>query len=166
MEGISHGVNFFNGVNDIALGLLSDGVQVFKRIQNGSATAWPFILLNYNLDPSIRTHLEYLLPLGIAPGPHSPTDHNSFLYPLTQELMMLGHGLMTWDFLKGETFFLRAFLLTSIGDMQALKTNQYIRGPNAFSPCCACNLQGCRDPDVHSTNYIIILFVPLKEQSD
>ena len=160
VEGICHDVNIFNGVNDIAIGLLSDGVQVFKKIRNGSATAWPFILLNYNLDPSIRTHLQYLLPLGLAPGPHPPTDHNSFLYPFTQELMMLGHGITTWDTLKREDFVLRGFLLTSIGDMQALKTNQYLRGPNAFSPCRACNMQGCRDPDTHSTNYYYPLHAP------
>ena len=105
-------------------------------------------------------HLQYLLPLGLAPGPHPPTDHNSFLYPFTHELLVLGHGITTWNSLKCENFFLRAFLLMSIGDMQALKTNQYLRGPNAFSPCRACNLQGCRDPETHSPNYYYPLRAP------
>ena len=61
-----------------------------------------------------------------------------------------------------EHFLLRAHLLTKLGDMQAIKYNQYIKGPNAFSPCRCCRLQGCRDPDNGGTNYYYPLTAVLK----
>ncbi|KAF8588423.1 hypothetical protein K439DRAFT_1288978, partial [Ramaria rubella] len=53
VEGITYPVCHFENPYDIAIGILSDGVQVFKNICNGSATAWPFLGLNYNLSPAI-----------------------------------------------------------------------------------------------------------------
>ena len=40
-----------------------------------------------------------------------------------------------------------AFILTKIADMQALKVNQYLKGPDACSPCQTSLFQGCCDPD-------------------
>lgn len=74
--------NLFQNPYDIALGLLSNGFQVFKKVKGGSATAWPFILRIYNFRPEVCHSWKYLMPISVVPGPHSPKDHNSFLYPL------------------------------------------------------------------------------------
>ncbi|KIJ28975.1 hypothetical protein M422DRAFT_189099 [Sphaerobolus stellatus SS14] len=57
-------------------------------------------------------------------------------------------------------FLLHAFLVTKVSDMQALKSNQYLKGPNAFSPCRTCRIQGCRDPDCQGKNYYYPLRAP------
>ncbi|KIJ31195.1 hypothetical protein M422DRAFT_53484 [Sphaerobolus stellatus SS14] len=98
------------------------------------------------------------MPIGLAPGPKSPHDHNSFLAPFCDELLQLAHGVTTPNLLTEEYFMLRAFLLTKMEDMIDIKSNQYIKGPNAFSPCQKCRIQGCRDPDHSSGNY----YYPLK----
>lgn len=56
---------------------------------------------------------------------------------------------------------LRAFLITKVGDMKAFQANQYIRGPNAFSPCRSCQIQGCHDPDSRGTIYYYPLKAPI-----
>jgi hypothetical protein len=158
VEGVNQGVKIFSSPHDIALGLMSDGVEVFKKIRNGSATAWPFLLMNYNLSEEIRTHLQYIMPFAIAPG--APKDHNSFAFPFYVEMISLGHGIGTWNELSREIFLLRAFLITKIADMQAFKASQYIRGPNTFSPWRTCAVQGCRDPECGGTNYYYPLRAP------
>jgi hypothetical protein len=76
-------------------------------------------------------------------------------------MLALAHGISTWSALTHENFTLRAHLLTKLGDMQAIKTNQYLKGPNGFSPCRTCRIQGCRDPDyVRSKNYYYPLTAP------
>lgn len=160
VEGLQYDRKSFDCSTDIALGLISDGVQVCKKPQGGNVTAWPIFCLNYNIPPELRVHSNYLIALGIAPGPCQPSDHNSFLYPFYCELIMLGHGVSTWNTKMREHFLLRAHLLTKLGDMQAIKYNQYIKGPNAFSPCWCCRLQGCHDPNASSTNYYLPLTSP------
>jgi hypothetical protein len=39
----------FSNPEDIALGISTDGFTLFKRRQRGFSTAWPIILINYNL---------------------------------------------------------------------------------------------------------------------
>ena len=160
VEGVHYPAHHFEGQYDIALGLLSDGVQVFKKVCNGSASAWPFLAVNYSIQPEVHTHLKFLIPLGLAPGPHSPKDHNSFLHPFFCDMAKLAHGILTWNVLEQNKFLLRAFLITKIADMQALKANQYLKGPNAFSPCRACCIQGCRDPDHSGSNYYYPIHAP------
>ena len=41
----------------------------------------PLLIVNLNLPPTICTHLEHLICLGIAPGLHTPKDANSFFHP-------------------------------------------------------------------------------------
>lgn len=147
--------SYFEFDEDLCLGLMGDGVRLFKR---STKSMWPFILINYSLPPEVRTHLIYLIPLMIVPGPRQPKDHNSFIVPFRDEMVMLGHGVSTYHCIKKEKFLLRAYLVTIIADMQGFKSNQYIKGPNAFSPCRACRLQGCRIPN--HTNYYYPLRPP------
>ncbi|KEP46533.1 transposase family Tnp2 protein, partial [Rhizoctonia solani 123E] len=83
----------FDHPNDIALGLSTDGFTLFKRRRRGHSTAWPIILVNYNLHPKIRTRLENVLCVGVIPGPTQCKDLNSFLIPLLDELLQLEAGI-------------------------------------------------------------------------
>lgn len=153
IEGVQQSYKHFNGKDDIPLGLFGDGVRVFKKSQK---SIWPYILMNYGFPPEIRTHLTHVIPLFLVLGPHQPKNHNSFLIPFYEEMNQLAQGVKTYHCLKQRNFILRAYLITMMADMQGFKANQYIKGPNTFSPCRTCRLQGCRDPNT------TIYYYPLK----
>ncbi|KAF8751525.1 Transposase family tnp2 [Rhizoctonia solani] len=86
------GYHFFDNPEDLALGLSTDGVTLFKRHRRGLSTAWPIILINYNLHPRYRTKLDNIICVGVIPGPTQCKDINSFLTPLLNELLELEAG--------------------------------------------------------------------------
>jgi hypothetical protein len=139
VKGIPRGVKYFEFADDIVLCLMSDGVQVFKKICKGTASAWPFLLINYSQYPYFpEVHALYLS----RPWSAFSQGSQSFVFPFSVEMIQLGHGIGLWHVLMREIFLLRAFLITKIVDMQALKANQYLKGLNGFSPCLACHIQG------------------------
>jgi hypothetical protein len=153
----------FSHPNDLALGLSTDGFTLFKRRRRGRSTAWPIILINYNLHPRVRTRLENVLCVGVIPGPTQCKDLNSFLIPLIDELMQLESGVES-SALKpegdnvlevedkpetneaGYNFVLRAFVILVFGDIPAVSKLLFVKGHNAFRPCRACYIPGvlCR----------------------
>ncbi|KAF8576804.1 hypothetical protein K439DRAFT_1366216, partial [Ramaria rubella] len=52
------------------------------------------------------------------------------------------------------------FIIMKLADMQAIKANQYIKGPNTFLPCQTCQIQGCHNPDSPTSNYHYPLTAP------
>ena len=154
---------FFDDPRDIALGLSLDGFTLFKRRRKGNSTAWPLILVNYSLPPTIRTHLENIICVGVIPGPKQFKDLNSFLTPLLEELLELENGVETIDCSAGpfnKTFTLRAFLLLAFGDIPALTKLLGIKGHNAFSPCRTCKITGVKDTRPNSHIYFVPLTTP------
>jgi hypothetical protein len=85
---------FFSDPRDIALGLSTDGFGPFKQ---HNKTAWPLIIFNYNLPPNERFWKENIISLGTIPGPKKPSDMDSFLWPLAQELLQLEIGVSAFD---------------------------------------------------------------------
>ncbi|CAE7227515.1 unnamed protein product, partial [Rhizoctonia solani] len=152
------GDRFFNSPTDIALGLSTDGFTLFKRRKRGRSTAWPILIVNYNLPPSSRVRLENLICVGVIPGPKQCKDINSFLVPLLDELLELERGVLsiqvspnanTADFnpnAPGIHFVLRAFLIILFGDIPAVSKLLNMKGHNAKTPCRMCYIQGtlCR----------------------
>jgi hypothetical protein len=139
---------FFDDPRDLALGLSLDGFPLFKRRRMGHSTAWPLIIINYNLPATIRTHLENVICVGVIPGPKQFKDLSSFLVPLIDELLELESGVQTVDSsappFKKE-FTLRAFLLLAFGDIPAITKLLGVKGPNAIFPCRTCEIQGITD---------------------
>ena len=78
--------DFFKDERDIALSGSCDGYQIFEQKTDD---CWVIILINNNLPPHIRVKRENFLVAMIIPGPRSPKDFNSFLYPLVKELKEL-----------------------------------------------------------------------------
>ncbi|KAG8743239.1 hypothetical protein FRC10_000240 [Ceratobasidium sp. 414] len=135
-ETIRH--NFFSKPTDIALGLSTDGFGPFKSRKQ---SCWPLILFNYNLHPLIRTQLEHIMCVGVIPGPNAPKELTTYLEPLIAELEDLARGVPAFDMVEGQTFSLRAYLLTAFGDMPVAAKLMAMKGPNAKYPCRACKIE-------------------------
>jgi hypothetical protein len=94
---------YFEDEQDVALGLALDGFTFYKTLgksaQKTKYNTWALIMINYNLNPTIRTHRKHVIPLGMIPGPGSPKHIGSFLYWLHRELIRLAKGVCTYDHL-------------------------------------------------------------------
>lgn len=145
---------YFQDPRDMALGLSTDGFAPFKR---RTKTAWPLIVINYNLPPEIRPLMENILGLGVIPGPKKPADFDSFLWPFTQELLHLAVGVHAYDSLSDDFFALRAYLLLVFGDIPAISMVMRMKGHNGSCPCRMCTIRAVRIPDSRNP----IHYVPL-----
>ncbi|KAF7328598.1 hypothetical protein MSAN_02480700 [Mycena sanguinolenta] len=145
---------YFADWRDIALGASTDGFAPFKRRKQ---TAWPIIVFLYNLPPEIRFHLEFILSLGVIPGPNKPKDMCSFLYPFVLELWKLANGITTFDISSDTQFKLHAFLILVFGDIPAVSMLMRMKGHNGYSPCRMCKIIGVPVPNSNGKT----LYVPL-----
>ena len=78
--------NFFNDKRDVAFTVSCDGYQIFKQRTDD---CWAFLMINNNLDPSIRVKKENLLIPFLIPGPKQPKEFNTFLRPFINEMKEL-----------------------------------------------------------------------------
>ncbi|CUA72704.1 Type III restriction-modification system EcoP15I enzyme mod [Rhizoctonia solani] len=160
------GYHFFDNPQDIALGLSTDGFTLFKRRRRGHSTAWPLILINYNLHARIRNRLENVICVGVIPGPKQCKDLNSFLVPLLYELLELESGVdcpapPTPD-REGHNFVFRAFLIMILGDIPAVAKLLMMKGHNALKPCRTCMIEGVICYLEHNSVY----YVPMADPHD
>lgn len=65
LDGRTYPHRYFDGRYDLALGLSTDGFQLFKRSR---VECWPLLLINYALPPHERTRKENLICVGLIPG--------------------------------------------------------------------------------------------------
>jgi len=82
VDGETQNHRFFSSPVDVALGLFTDGVQLWKRSQS---TVWPLFALNYNLPPERRYKNSELIPVLIMNGPSKPKEFDTFLHPLYRD---------------------------------------------------------------------------------
>ena len=153
VDGIKLNHKFFSDPRDIALGFSTDGFTLFKSRHRGTSTAWPLLVVNYNLSPEIRTHSENLISLGVIPGPYQPKDFDSFLFPFVEECIELARGVRAYDGLSGEQFTLHAYPIQPFGDIPAMSKLMKAKGHNAFAPCRCCNIKAVLD-DVSGVYYV------------
>jgi Transposase family tnp2 len=78
--------NLFSDKRDIAFTASCDGYQIFKQKTDD---CWLFLMINNNLDPSLRVKKENLLIPFLIPGPNQPKDFNTFLRPFIDEMKEL-----------------------------------------------------------------------------
>jgi hypothetical protein len=137
---------FFDGPRDIAIGLSTDGFSPLKKKKN--LTAWPIVLVNYNLPPKLRFCWENVICVGCIPGPNKPKDVDSFLWFLVMELLRLAHGVKANDGTRGgQQFILRAYLILCTGDMPAVAMLMRMLGHNGILSCRMCSISGVCNPD-------------------
>ena len=80
--------SFFSDQHDIIVSVCFDGYLLYNRRCSGPS-ATPILLQNYNLHPSIQTHMSMLICLGVIPGPKGPHRLGSFLFPFDEECVRL-----------------------------------------------------------------------------
>jgi hypothetical protein len=135
IEGKEQPYNYFEEEHEVALGLSADGMCPFKRRKN---SCWPLLLINFNLPPDERTHINNLICVGVVPGPKCPADLNSFLQPLIDELLELARGTPAVDVYQRKLFALRAHLIEVFGDIPAITKFLEFIGHNGCFPCRLC----------------------------
>ena len=147
-------LGLFKRSTDVGLQLSLDGVQAV-RTKNFLMT--PVILLNLNLPPSERARIQNILISMLIPGPQEPKNLDSFLYPLVQEMHVLGKGvpgIIDGQYLSGTAdykFTLRAWITTVTGDGPATAKAMGFKNPgNAKSPCRMCYQQAQRSPTTNT----------------
>ncbi len=152
---------FFEDPCDIALQIVTDGFQIFKKAKH---TAWPLIFVNYNLPQDERCHLEDLVCVGVIPGPKAPKDIDSFSHPLYEELQELAVGVSTYDALEDEVFSMRAFAILGGGDIPAVsKAFTWMKGPGAYCACRLCSIKSVRSkPSTPGQHAPTTLYLPVK----
>ncbi|KAF8675268.1 Transposase family tnp2 [Rhizoctonia solani] len=163
IDGADTGVQHFPGKHDIAIAVMSDGVNIFNQGSKETNTCWPIMAQNLNLPPEERAQMRNLIPLGVIPGPNKPKDFDSFLVPFVEECIDLAKGIDTYNAMTGQTFTLRVHPVIISGDMQAIKYLQNFKGPNGRVPCCGCLMVGVYHAD--KKTYYIPLAEPIATDS-
>ena len=137
--------DLFEGDDDcnhvIILQFSLDGVQMHKTGQN---KIWPLICLNLNLPLTEHFREDSILPIGIIPGPQSPSDLDSFLYPFITEARQLSStGVRECYDGSTQTYFrLRVHVVLCTGDTPAIAKLLRMKSATASSCCRFCNIQG------------------------
>ena len=117
VDGVHFDHHFFSNKHAVALGIMTDGFQIFKWQRGGSQTCWPILAINFNLSLIIRTHLSNIIPLAIIPGPKVPVNFNSYFRPFIDEAKQLASmGVQATDAIDNSLFILRAYPISCHGD--------------------------------------------------
>ncbi|XP_010480840.1 PREDICTED: uncharacterized protein LOC104759628 [Camelina sativa] len=105
---------------NIRLGLSTDGFNPFN-MKNVNYSAWPVLLVNYNMPPDKCMQEENIMLTLLIPGPTQPGNNiDVYLEPLIEDLNHLWEkGEVTYDAFSRTTFTLRAMLLWTIQDFPA-----------------------------------------------
>lgn len=155
-ETLSH--YYFSEKHDIAFSFFTDGYLVFRKNRHGPS-ATPLVLKNLNLPPDIRTHSNFLIPLGLIPG--NPKDMASYLYPFEDELVHLAHGVQVYSAADDGMITLHAYNILNEGDIRAIEKLLNINGVNSFAGACrSCEIQGIRDDRCRTNHYYYPLADP------
>ena len=67
---------------------------------------------------------------------------SSFLHLFIEECKRLAMGICTYDAQHDECFDLHVYLISVHADMPAAKHLMELKGPNAYSLCCTCEITG------------------------
>ncbi len=87
-------LGLFKDPRDVGFSLSTDGAQLTMKKQSNT---WLMILIILNLPPSIRYKTNNVIINFATPGPNSPGDIESFIWPLFQEMAMSSEGIWMWD---------------------------------------------------------------------
>ena len=102
------------GEYDTVLMFSIDGAQLY---QHKKSTCWIYIWILLDLGPDERYKIRNILPGGIIPGPHSPGNIESFLFPgLAHVSALQKQGLRIWDAYNRRAAVSLLFLLLALAD--------------------------------------------------
>ncbi|KAH0611860.1 uncharacterized protein H6S33_011125 [Morchella sextelata] len=136
----------FQQKTDLGFVLTTDGVQIFQS--RAKFSIWPIALLCLNLPPTVRAKRQNMLCTGFIPGPKTPRDIDSFLYPLVKELEALERGIRgvlnasipSW--MPEKHFTLHGYLCLVAADMIAREKLMKVTGNRSYCYCEYCMVRG------------------------
>ena len=103
---------------DTVLMLSIDGAQLYESKQSD---CWIYIWIVIDLGPDKRYKIRNILPGGVIPGPDSPKDLDSFLFPGVSHVAALQReGLPIWDAYRRRRVVAFLFLLLVLADAVAM----------------------------------------------
>ena len=103
---------------DTVLMLSVDGAQLYKSKQS---ECWIYIWIIVDLSPDKRYKIRNILPGGVIPGPNSPKNIESFLFPgLAHVSALQREGLPIWDGYNRKRALAFIFLLLVLADAVAM----------------------------------------------
>lgn len=107
-------LHLFQDPRDVAFALSTDGAQLTMKKQSNT---WLMILIILNLPGSIRYQSSNVIINFATPGPNSPGDIESFIWPLFQEMARASEGIWMWDAIDSAHFVQRSCASMALGDM-------------------------------------------------
>lgn len=110
-------LDFWNEARNLRLGLASDGMNPFGNLSSNHS-AWPVLLMIYNLPPWLCMKRKYIILCMMIAGPRQTgNDIDVYLTLLIEDLTKLWeHRVDVWDGNLRETFRLRAMVFCTIND--------------------------------------------------
>ena len=106
------------GKYDSVLMLSIDGAQLYE---SKKSDVWIYIWILLDLAPDKRYKIRNILPGGVIPGPETPGDLDSFLFPGLAHLSALQtEGLPIWDAHTPERAISLLFLLLVLADAMGM----------------------------------------------
>lgn len=107
-------LDLFHDPRDIGFALSTDGAQLTMKKHSNT---WLMILVILNLPGSIRYKTNNVIINFATPGPNSPGDIESFIWPLFQEMATASEGIWIWDALDSSYFVHKSCISMALGDM-------------------------------------------------
>ena len=122
-------LGLFTDSRDVAFAASSDGAQLMMKKQSNT---WILILIILSLEPSVRYQSKNVIINFATPGPNSPGDIESFMWPLFQEMAIASEGLWMYDAIDSSYFLNRAWVVMALGDMLGSAKMNGLAGHSAF----------------------------------
>ncbi len=113
----------------------------------------------------IRYTDEYLLQLAILPGPNKPSDMDSFLRPIVDELNDLSSNGLIVRRNHQEVCRAKVYLMMASGDIPAVADMAHVAPHTSRHGCRICEVSGQSSETGHGM-YFIDTDAPLKTLSD
>ena len=107
-------MGLFKDERDIAFAISTDGAQLTMKKQSNT---WVLLLIILNLPPTIQYKSCNVIINFATPGPNSPGDIESFLYPLFQSMAEASEGIWMYDAIDSSAFINKAYITLALGDM-------------------------------------------------
>ena len=142
---------------DTVLMLSVDGAQLYK---NKKSECWIYIWIIVDLSPDKRYKIRNILPGGVIPGPGSPKDLDSFLFPgLAHVSALQREGLHIWDGYNRRRALAFIFLLLVLADAVAMAELSGSVGHHGLKGCrLLCGFAGRNK--THGAHYYPALLQP------
>ncbi|MDO9333967.1 MAG: hypothetical protein Q7T57_05540 [Dehalococcoidales bacterium] len=149
-----------NGGRNIVLQGHMDGFQAFRHKVH---TMTPITCQILNLPENLRHRAEFIILVGLIPGPREPTNYNAYTSVWVKELQDLYTDGMEMDdpLNKGTKMTIRVKLLNLCADLPAFQHLLYQQGSSAHDGCFKCYIKVSCDFVIMRYDFVIMRYLTL-----